>query len=434
MPFNTSISGINAASTLLNVTANNIANAETSGFKGSRPEFADFYANSRITGSQRNAGLGTQLTRISQNFNQGTLETTQNPTDLAIDGEGFFVVQDPNGNLLYTRAGAFNLDREGYIVNAQGQNLQAFAPVDDSGQFDTSQLIDLQITTEDIEPRATQEAAFGLNLAADARRPDARRFNPDDPSSYNYSTSVVVYDTQGIAHNAQVYFEKTGRNRWQTHVYVDGNRTGRPTALRFDRNGNIRQGGLGGMGQAQDGSEQGQAGAGPQINVNYRPRAGLGNIGERVTQGAGRQSFTLDLSGVTQYDSNYGVNYVSQDGYTSGVYQGIEVDDQGIVYAVYSNGERMPAGQVALANFINPQGLSPTGDTAWAQSSASGEPVYGQPGTGRLGQVRAYSLEASNIDLAYELTRLIIAQRDYSANTQALSTENNNIQTLLNIR
>jgi flagellar hook protein FlgE len=435
MPFSTSISGINAASSLLNVTSNNIANAETYGFKGARPEFVDVYARSQITGDQRMVGSGTRLSRVSQNFNQGTLETTTNVTDLAINGQGFFTIRDSGGNLLYTRAGAFTPDDEGYVVNAQGQNLQVYPPAGD-GQFDTGQMVDLQISTQDQAPSATQNAALGVNLAADAERPAARRFDPENPNSYNYTTSMTVYDSQGIGHNATVYFEKAGRNRWQAHVYVDDDRS-RPytTTLRFDQDGNLRAPG-GALGQGQFGQSTTQAGGAlGQGQSNQAPRQSLVDVSYRPGGGgAGREQFTLDLSRVTQYDSNYGTNYVFQDGYTSGVYQGLEVSREGVVNAVYSNGERAPLGQVVLADFVNPQGLTPIGDTNWSQSINSGEPLYGQAGNGRFGQVASYSLESANVDLAYELTRLIIAQRDYSANTQALAAENNNIQTLLNIR
>jgi len=387
------------------------------------------YARSQITGDQRIVGSGTRLSRVSQNFNQGTLETTTNVTDLAINGQGFFTIRDSGGNLLYTRAGAFTPDDEGYVVNAQGQNLQVYPPAGD-GQFNTGQMVDLQISTEDQAPSATQNAALGVNLAADAQRPADRRFDPENPNSYNYTTSITVYDSQGIAHSATVYFEKAGRNRWQAHVYVDGDRS-RPytTTLRFDQDGNLRS--PGGRGALRQG--QGQANQPPRqalVDVSYRPGRGS----NRLAGGAGREQFTLDLSRVTQYDSNYGTNYVFQDGYTSGVYQGLEVSREGVVNAVYSNGERAPLGQVVLADFVNPQGLTPIGDTNWSQSINSGEPLYGQAGNGRFGQVASYSLESANVDLAYELTRLIIAQRDYSANTQSLAAENNNIQTLLNIR
>jgi flagellar hook protein FlgE len=418
MPFSTSISGINAASSLLNVTANNISNAETYGFKGARPEFADVYARSQMAGDQRIVGSGTRLSRVSQNFNQGALETTTNATDLAIDGQGFFTVRDSSGNLLYTRAGAFTPDDEGYVVNAQGQNLQVYPPAGD-GQFNTGQMVDLKINTQDQAPSATQNAALGVNLAADAERPAARRFDPENPDSYNYTTSMSVYDSQGVAHSATVYFEKAGRNRWQAHIYMDDDRA-RPytTTLRFDQDGNLR---------APGGAlRQGQADQTPRqalVDVSYRPRGGVG-----------QQQFTLDLSRVTQYDSNYGTNYVFQDGYTSGIYQGLEISREGVVNEVYSNGQRVAIGQTVLADFINPQGLNPVGDTNWSQSPNSGEPLYGQPDSGRFGQIASYSLESANVDLAYELTRLIIAQRDYSANTQALAAENNNIQTLLNIR
>ena len=423
MPFSTSISGVNAASSLLNVTANNIANAETYGYKGSRPEFADVYARSLVTGDQRIVGGGTRLSRVSQDFNQGILETTTNVTDLAINGQGFFTLRDVSGNLLYSRAGAFTPDAEGYVVNAQGNNLQVYPPQGE-GQFDTGQMVDLRIDTMDQAPSATTNAALGVNLAADAARPADRRFDPENPNSYNYTTSITVYDAQGIEHSAQVYFEKAGSNRWQAHVYVDDDQS--TANLRFDQDGNLRGSGGGALRQGQADQPPSQA----LVDLTYRPGRG----DNRLAGGAGQEQFTLDLSRVTQYDSNYGTNYASQDGYTSGIYQGLEISRDGVVNQVYSNGQRAAIGQIVLADFINPQGLTPVGDTNWIQSPNSGLPLYGQPNTGRFGQIASYSLEASNIDLAYELTRLIIAQRDYSANTQAIAAENSNIQALLNIR
>ena len=463
MSFNIGLSGIRAASSDLNITGNNIANASTVGFKSGRAEFGDVYAAS-ILGTGSNAqGSGVVLNNVAQIFTQGNINYTENSLDLAINGNGFFVTSN-NGALSYTRAGYFGTDREGNIVNNQGQRLQGYGVTALTGKITEGVPTDLRVDTRAANPNATTAVKSTLNLNstnvwpsaaqsayeaymadgsnfADAANPteteiqDARVaaaaaniFNPADSSTFNSSTSVNVFDSQGNAHVMTKYFVKSGSNEWDMHVLIDGQQvalsddpaftldpanppTPAPIRLDFSSTGQLR-------------TDQ------PLKIVNWTPLDGTGQ-----PTGAGSEvSFDLNLAGSTQYAAAFAVTAVSQDGYTTGDLAGLEIDDQGMLIARYTNGQTRTQGQLVLANFANQQGLTPLGDTAWAQSSASGEPVIGTPGTGTLGGVQSGALEQSNVDLSEMLINLIVAQRNYQANAKTIQTEDAVTQTIINLR
>ncbi len=408
MPFRIALSGLNAASADLKVTGNNVANAGTVGFKQSRAEFADVYAVTFQGLGDTAIGGGVRLARVAQQFTQGNIDFTQNALDLAINGEGFFVLSD-SGSRLYTRAGAFSVDREGYVVNAVGQRLQVF-PANAGGGFNTGALSDLRLDTSEGAPSATTKvtAALNLNAGETALGGAASDIDITDPTTYNYSTSITVYDSLGQAHTATIYFRKISNNNWATALAIDGSRVGDGSDdLTFTSTGAIDT----------------TATTLPITYGSYTP-----------TNGAAAMNISFDYAKATQYGTNYAVNSLSQDGYTTGRLSGIDIDSTGVVFARYTNGQSKELGKVALARFPNPQGLEQRGDTVWAETYASGDVLYGEAGTGTFGVIQSGALEASNVDIAEQLVNLITAQRNFQANAQVITTADTVTQTIINIR
>jgi flagellar hook protein FlgE len=400
MPFAVALSGLNAASSDLNVTANNIANANTTGFKGSRAEFADVFA----VGAQQ-IGNGVRLASVSQEFKQGGVDFTDRGLDLAISGDGFFTVSD-GGLIKYTRAGSFGVDRDGFVVNNQNQRLQIF-PVTTTGTYNTGTLSDLQLATNDAAPQATSTADFGINLPADAQQPAVAVFDPNNAATYNHSTAITIYDSLGATHTANVYFVKTATpNQWDARFYIDGTAVGGANTMTFSNAGALTAPATGAF-----------------TLPAYTPPSGAAPI-----------TLSANMLTSTQYGSTFSVNTLKQDGFTSGRLSSIDVDTSGVVFARYTNGRSQPLGQVALSNFANPQGLRPLGDTTWGETFTSGDPVRGSAGTSSFGLIQAGALESSNVDLTAQLVNMITAQRNFQANAQMISTADQVTQTIINIR
>jgi flagellar hook protein FlgE len=406
MSFRISLSGMNAASADLNVTSNNIANANTTGFKESRAEFGDVFPVSAYGLSRNAIGAGVRLTQVAQQFAQGNIDNTGKSLDLALSGTGFFTLSN-NGATVYSRAGNFGADREGYVVNPAGQRLQVFAPNASGVGFDTGRMTDLQLSTNDSPPNATTSVDVITNLPANASAPTITPFDPNDPTTYNHTTSVTVYDSLGASHSQSLYYVKTANpNEWQVHSYIDGNAVGAAQTLQYSGTGDLLT---------------------PATGLVAMPAYDPGN-------GANPMAIELDLGDSTQYGDRFGVASLTQDGYSTGRLTGIEVSKEGIVSANYTNGVSTPLGQVALTNFANPQGLQPLGDNAWAESFESGQPRRGQAGTADFGVVQGGALEASNVDLTAQLVNMITAQRNFQANAQMISTQDQITQTVINIR
>ena len=405
MTFRIALSGLNAAQADLTVTANNIANTSTAGFKGSRAEFAELFSISPTGISSTAAGNGVRTSNVAQQFSQGNIDFTDNSLDLAISGQGFFVLND-GGGLAYTRAGAFQVDRNGFIVNAQNQRLQAY-PTTGNGTFNTGTLTDIQLVSGESAPNATTSAEIVLNLPANATPPPSAPFDPADVNTFNRATSLTTYDSLGAAHTATLYFVKTAvPNSWNTQLYVDGTPVGGAQPLTYSNVGTL------------------VTPAGGDITFPpYTP-----------TTGAGPLNLTFDFSQTTQYGAQFNVSSITQDGFTTGRLIGIDIDTTGVVQARFTNGRSEPLGQVALANFANAQGLQQLGDTNFAETFTSGQAVRGQAGTAGLGLVQSGALEASNVDITEQLVNMITAQRNFQANAQMISTSDAVTQTIINIR
>ena len=418
MPFRPALSGINAAGEELRVIGNNVANASTVGFKESRAEFADVYAATDGAASTA-IGAGVRLAGVTQQFGQGNIGFTNSKLDIAINGRGFFVL-DQDGSRSFTRAGGFQADRDGFIVNSDGAKLVVNGA--DEGGAITGAVGPLQLDRSNITPKATTRIDVGLNLDSSQDVPPTKPFVPDIPSSFNHSTSLTVYDSLGGSHLATMYYVKGEQpNTWNMYTLVDGKDVKGALTPPFASDT------LGFNGAGQLSSINGTST--PPGFVEYPD----------FDPGTGGEPFSLSMnlisgSPITQFGSKFNVNALTQNGFTSGRLSGIDIDDSGIVRARYSNGQNKTLGQVALADFSNVQGLRPLGDSSWAESFSSGVPLVGTPGSGSLGVLQSGALENSNVDLTKQLVNMITAQRNFQANAQVITTADTITQTIINIR
>ena len=419
MSFQQGLSGLNATSKNLEIIGNNIANANTYGTKVSRGEFADVYAASLNGAGTNNVGIGTRLAAVAQQFTQGGITTTDNPMDLAINGAGFFQVSDGQSPTTFTRNGQFKVDRDGYIVNNTAQRLMGYA-ADAQGVIQPGQAVALQLPTGGVAPATTTSINIEMNL--DSRKavtvPASGSIDFNDATTYNNATSLTTYDLQGQQVALTYFFQKAGTDTW--NVYATAN--GTPV---LDAGGGLSP--VTTITFAADGSTP-TSPAGP---VTFDIPATTNSTGGTTLPITGVQ---LDLARATQFGSAFGVTDMRQDGYAAGLLTGISVESNGIITARYSNGQSRPAGQIEIATFRNPQGLQPIGDNAWARTFGSGDPVTGVPGDGSLGVLQSGALEESNIDLTGELVNTITAQRIYQANAQTIKTQDQVLQTLVNLR
>ncbi|MEM6639219.1 MAG: flagellar hook protein FlgE [Pseudomonadota bacterium] len=405
MPFRIALSGLNAASADLNVTANNIANANTVGFKESRAEFSEVFASQSGSLSTSVSGSGVQLTTVSQSFSQGNIDFTNNVLDLAIAGQGFFRLSD-DGEPIYSRAGNFSVDREGFLVNPNGARLQGY-PIDSEDNVNSGILTDLRVIVGTSAPGETSETELGVNLPAESPQPTASPFASSDPTTYNHTTSTTIYDSLGSAHTQSFYFVKQpADNTWELYTLIDDNQVGPPVTVQF----------------AQDGTLATPAGG--QITLPaYDP-----------LNGAAPLSVNIDLGETTQFGSAFAVNNLGQDGFTTGRLAGLDVANNGVIFARFTNGQAESLGAVAMARFVNPNGLEQRNDTSWAETFESGGVILGEASTASFGVIQAGALEASNTELTEQLVNMITAQRNFQSNAQMITTADEVTQTVLNIR
>ena len=406
MGFQQGLSGLNAASKSLEVTGNNVANSSTVGFKGAQAEFADVYASSLTGAGSSQVGIGVKVAAVAQQFTQGNVTASNNPLDLAINGGGFFRMSN-NGTVTYGRNGQFQLDKNGFIVNAQGARLTGYL-ADSKGVLSTGAPTDLVINTADLAPQATTKVKLLVNLDSRETPPATAVFSPTDPTSFNRSTAISVFDSLGNSHIVQTYFVKTVANNWDVYGTSDG------TPLTPSKIGTLVFGPDGALTTAS-----------PQPF----------NAAATVTTGATSPlAFKIDFTGTTQFGASFGLNTQSQDGYTSGKLSGFNTGADGTIVGRYTNGKSATLGQVVLANFTAPNGLQNLGNNSWAETAASGGPLVGTPSSGSLGVLQSSAVEESNVDLTAELVNMITAQRYYQANAQTIKTQDQVLQTLVNLR
>ena len=420
MSFQQALSGLNAAAKNLDVIGHNIANSGTAGFKSSRTEFAEAMASAAGSASGQTVGIGVDVGAVSQQFKQGNINATGNNWDVAINGDGFFVLRQPDGSMAYSRAGNFQLDKQGNLVTIARDQVMGY-PVDPAtGKVQTGvQPVPMSFPSgQPIAARATAKVEVDLNLDARAHDavgdPNATPPIPATPRA-TYGTSLTVYDSQGIGTPMSMYFEKNGANSWDVYDGLDDPSATPPvvanklTTLVFDAAGKL---------------VSGSPVANATIPTNNPNSPTPGSI----------TGMNIDFSGVTQFGTKFAVSDLKQDGYTAGVMTGINIGGDGSIVASYSNGVSRAEGMLTLASFRNPQGLASTGGNKWVETADSGLAVSGLPKTGTLGTLQAGALEDSNVDLTAELVNMMTAQRAYQSSAQAIKTQDQVFSTLVNLR
>jgi len=460
MSFNIALSGLNAAQKDLDVSSNNIANVNTVGFKESRAEFVDVYASSLLAAGKTKVGDGVLTSDVAQQFSQGSIQFTNNALDLAITGNGFFATVPEIDSLerSYTRAGQFKLNADNFVVNSAGGHLLGF-PVNSDGSSSSVSLSTaepVRIPTESGAPTKTSEVDIRMNLPAGdsyiAAAPG--NFDPDDPLSFNHSTSVTIFDSLGDSHIMTYYFVKddpaTNPNEWMLFAAVDGSvidlidssipAPGATGIVGGDVSGPLAPTGIQGARLVFDSSGD---------FISQIPTLANGGIITRdftnhLPNGADplqtvQIDFNLDGTGPnanepTQFASNFEVTALNQDGLAVGRLTGIDIGTDGLVRATYSNGTSQPLARIALVNFANEQGLTQVGNSSWKESIVSGGALAGEGGSGTFGTINSSALEQSNVNLTTELIDLISAQRNFQANSRALEVDNQLNQTILQIR
>lgn len=430
MAFYTAMTGLAGAQTEMSTIANNIANVGTAGFKRSRVSFGDIIALSPLANPNRVTGSGTTVKSISQQFGQGPTETSSSALDLTISGQGFFIVKSGPGGVQtgFTRNGSFGVTADRFIVDAQGRRLQLFPTTPEGDVLATGlgSTISARLPESSGVPQATTSIRISANLPADApiiaNRPIYTPTNPyvfsrDDPATFNASTSTTVYDSLGNPLAATIYYVKDSLptaadpvHRWTARVFVGESE--------------LTVGGTPGLPMAFDAGGALVAPTAPFQFDPFTPANGGADLAIAVDHG----------NATVQQAGPFSVPVIEQDGVTVGELESVTVDPEGRLQVSFSNGQVQTIGKVALANFSNPQGLKQTGDASWVASPRSGEPITAEAGRSGAGTILSGTLERSNVDLTTELVNLIAAQRNFQASAKAIETDNQLMQTIINLR
>ncbi|MDD2834010.1 MAG: flagellar hook protein FlgE [Methylotenera sp.] len=412
MSFQQGLSGLNAASKQLDVVGNNVANSNTVGFKQARAEFADVYAASLTGAGGTQVGIGVKVAAVAQQFTQGNITSTNNPLDIAINGNGFFRMEQDSVPT-YTRNGQFQVNKDGFIVDSGGKFLTGYG-VDTNGVIITANPAPLVINTADSPPQVTTAVTGTLNLDSRQSVP-ALPFDAADPATYNNTSAVTVYDTLGNPYTLQSYFVKGATpGEWVVHSFVNGN--------------NI----TGGSTPTTPPSYTMTFGA---TGINPTPTAAQAmSFNTNITVPATAVNLTLDYSSSTQFGSNFSINNLTQDGFASGRLARFSAAADGTIVGSFTNGQSKVLGQIVLTRFNNPNGLQNLGGNAWTETASSGPAQTGAPGQGLNGVLQSSAVEDSNVDLTAELVNMITAQRFYQANAQTIKAQDQVLQTLVNLR
>jgi flagellar hook protein FlgE len=441
MSFNTALSGLQASTVDLNVTSNNIANVATTGFKNSRSEFGDIFAVSPFGNTPSSIGSGVQVSSVSQHFDQGNLEFTDTSLDLAITGQGFYVMHQSlsDQDVTYSRAGQFRVNSSGYLTNSNGQFLQAF-PVDLQGNVTSTSLnttIPIQLPSSTGAPQASTEVEIGINLDSTEVGLDPAAFDPTSSGTYSHSTSSTVFDSLGASHVLSYYFihdlpgsatntPANDPNQWAVFTYLDGAEidvTGGSPVTHLNNGAPTTQN-VGLMNFNADGTL-----------ASTTPTT-INNTAIGLSNGANPLTLRHDFANnnTTQYSAGFAVSTMDPDGFSTGRLTGLDISEGGLIRSTFSNGTSNPLGQLALADFPNSQGLKAVGSASWTETTASGSVITGVAGSGRLGLIQSGALETSNVDLTAELVNLITAQRNFQANARSIETSNSITDTIIQIR
>jgi flagellar hook protein FlgE len=391
MSFDIALSGLQSINQQLDTISNNIANSGTYGFKSSRANFASMYAGTQPT--------GTEVSSLTQSIAMGgSVASTGGAMDAAIQGRGFFVSRDTNGDMLYSRVGIFSTDKNGFIIDSFGRKAQGYPVL--PGSTALGALGDLSVPTGQVAAQASTQLQYVGNLSAGWTTPTVTPFNSADPLTFNSSTTSAVYDSLGNQHSLTQYFVHTGVNQVTSHFTFDGAAVATTATLNFSTTGQLPT---------------------PVIPVALA----------FAPAGAAALNVNVNYAGTTQFAGAATTTTNSTDGYASGTLTGVQISEDGSVMAQYSNGQKQSVGMLALATFPNEQALTPVSDTSWTTSSGSGTPLFFTPGTGMAGKLATGALEQSNVDITAELVGLMTSQRNYQANSKVISTENAMMQSLM---
>ncbi|HKN03907.1 MAG TPA: flagellar hook protein FlgE [Buttiauxella sp.] len=402
MAFSQAVSGLNAAATNLDVIGNNIANSATYGFKSGSVSFADMFAGSKV-------GLGVKVAGITQDFNDGTTTNTGRGLDVAISQNGFFRMVDTNGSVYYSRNGQFKLDENRNLVNMQGMQLTGYPATGTPPTIqEGANPVGLSVPNTLMAAKTTTTASMQINLNSTDTTPAKTPFSAADSDTYNKKGSITVFDSQGNAHDMNVFFVKsTTANTWDVYTQdssVVGNPVKQGASMVFNSSGIL-----------------------------------TGGTTNSLTTGAinGATPATFDLSFLNSMQQNTGSNNIvaaNQNGYKPGDLVSYQINDDGTLVGNYSNEQTQQLGQIVLSNFANPEGLASEGNNVWSASNASGVALLGTAGTGNFGSLTNGALESSNVDLSKELVNMIVAQRNYQSNAQTIKTQDQILNTLVNLR
>lgn len=431
------VSGLNTNSAAMSVVGNNLANTNTLGFKGSRSVFSDMLS-STVSGSggQSQVGRGVALSTVDNIFSQGTFESTSSNTDVAIEGEGFFQLKEVgNDTTLYSRAGAFRFNADGYLVNPEGYRVQGKG-YDDNGKLIAGDASDIQVQSVGLVPaKVTDSISYNTNLDSASAIIDAvaTPFSYTDPTTFNYSSSTTVFDTLGQDHLVTLYFRKQdpatlvapNDNAWD-YWYSSADSTGAPFGdiaagaaprgeILFDQNGNL---------------DPPLPDPVPPLGVNPN---GTGEIPPLDFLNGTVPSASRLIFDTTQFNSESTVISQDQNGYAAGNLTNVGIDSGGTVIASYSNGQQTKVSSLVLAKFVNPGGLELIGSNMYSATEASGTPRSGLPGP-ELGKIFTNSLEQSNVDMGQEFVKMITVQRGFQANSKIITTVDDMLGELINLK
>ncbi|GBU13311.1 flagellar hook protein [Enterobacterales bacterium] len=417
MSFSQAVSGLNAASSNLDVIGNNIANSATSGFKSATASFADMFAGSQT-------GMGVKVAAITQDFSDGTTTTTNRGLDVALSGNGFFRLTDATGGVFYSRNGQLSLDENRNLVNSQGLSLTGYPATGTPPTIaQGAQPVPLNIPNTMMIAKASTTGTMAANLNSSDKIPATATFSSSDPSSYNYVNTITTYDSLGNSHDNNVYFVKstTPENSWKVYAQ-DTSATPLTAAAQI---GNLNFSASGTLTSTTN--ADGTATTAPlafDLPMNT------------TTNGATTpQVVSLSFQGsIQQNTGSNSIGTLKQNGYAAGQMTGYQINDDGTIAGVYSNQQTQLLGQIVLSNFSNPEGLKSEGDNVWSSTQSSGQPITGLAGAGGFGNMTSGALEASNVDLSKELVNMIVAQRNYQSNAQTIKTQDSILNTLVNLR
>ena len=427
------LSGLAAAQKDLNATSNNLANANTFGFKESRAEFGDVYSTSLFSNAKTTTGGGAQTTKIAQQFHEGSSVYTNNPMDLRISGQGFFAVakdrMQPGTNEL-TRNGAFHLDKDNFITNSNDEFLLGYNVDEESGAVSSYEAKPLSIPDQFGTPKRSDNIEIGMNLPSGAPSKDVALFDMNDPDTYNKSTSSTIYDSLGQSYKLTSYYVKDAAqpNRWNV-FYSATDATGEK-AININGGDTVNATGHAGHSVVfnNDGTPQSINGGVPIQTTTF------GENGMDLNGSDPTQSLVINFDEPTQFSAPFEMRRFSEDGATTGYLAKVDIDAKGNIIGSYSNGKDVTLGRVAMGRVTNQQGLAQNGGTQWSTTQSSGSVVWGEANQGSFGDIKSGTLEQSNVDMTQELVDLISAQRNFQANSRSLDVHNQLQQNILQIR